>query len=300
MPRALTSLEIDERISRVATVGGRRRSDFAALIAAAGLDPRIDLRFENWSGSSFAGLDLTGYDFTGAVLAGCNFTGASIAGARFTQAELGIVWDDPDLTGAADLSKAKDFHEAVRAGASSRLPKVRMDSHLSDGALFVDALSSPLMVVIGLAEERDVTADAPLAGRLAVSLWNIGPSNADELSERGSRPIGAVFYGRIAKYLQNLNMQLGLKGRRAYRLLSESEWEYCARPAGKIGRHATTGASVNVFGLRSFRPSHYEVCRSSSGDHLVTRRGMAGGEIERGIVTEETGFSFRLARNLSA
>src|SRR5689334_927279 len=94
MPPSETSL-----LNRARAVADAPTESFVELIRIARLDPRRDLRFSNWSGISFDGIDLRGFDFTGSRLTGCDFANARIEGARFEMA---------DLKGA-NLRKARDW-----------------------------------------------------------------------------------------------------------------------------------------------------------------------------------------------
>src|SRR5262245_52999080 len=75
----------------VRRVADEQTEDFAQLVNGAGLDPRTELRFGDFSGVSFRGVDLRGFDFSCAKLHQCDFSGARIEGARFDAAELGAV-----------------------------------------------------------------------------------------------------------------------------------------------------------------------------------------------------------------
>lgn len=254
-----TSTEVSRRIANVAALSGADRLDVLKVIAVAGLDPATDFRFENWSGVSFAGLDLTGFDFTGARLHGCDFTGAKIARARFDQAEIGRVIHDPEraptlpglVTPIAAIRTAGDWNEFRK---SWRRPELLPDDgHLPTGAIFQDAPFAPEMVVVpsgsylqgdetkpvNNVNRREVTIAHRLAvGRFPVTFeeWDFchadGGTKLKPKTEwgRDRQPVMRVSWDDITNdYLPWLNRRLGLSGATAYRLLSEAEWEYCCR-----------------------------------------------------------------------
>jgi hypothetical protein len=66
-------------------------SDFATLVALAGLDPSRDFRHANLRGVDFGAADLAGFDFTGADLTGADMSRARTAGAVFGDAGVGGV-----------------------------------------------------------------------------------------------------------------------------------------------------------------------------------------------------------------
>src|SRR5262245_823644 len=86
--RRRSQQEWSEMVRRVAETW---TEDFAALVNIAGLDPKTELRFGDFSGVSFRDSDLRGFDFSGAKLHGCDFVGAWIEGARFDATEIAAV-----------------------------------------------------------------------------------------------------------------------------------------------------------------------------------------------------------------
>lgn len=250
-------------------------TDLASLVKLSGLDPARHMRYADWSGNSFAGSDLAGFDFTGANLEACDFTGARIAGARFEHALLGRVIHDatrdptkPGLvTPVANLRFAADYQNHCRRWKR----KVRFtDEHnLPIGAIYQDAPFAPEMVVIppgryfqgdetkpvdGI-QRRAVTFDRRLAiSRFPVTFdeWDfaqehfdwqefsgIAPRKAlDHRWGRGRRPVVDVSWHDAKAYCK----WLGALSDRAYRLLSEVEWEYACR-AG-TGTSFSTGDTI--------------------------------------------------------
>lgn len=112
---------------------------FTQAIVMAGLDPRRDLRFGDWSGLCLDGEDLRGFDFTGADLRGSTFVNALIEGANFQQAEL-----DQDALGRASdgpLSRRAPALTIVETKAAR--PPAHKKSPLTKVAKEGDLISSP-------------------------------------------------------------------------------------------------------------------------------------------------------------
>ncbi|MEH0198446.1 DEAD/DEAH box helicase family protein [Caulobacter sp. CCNWLY153] len=76
----------DEQKGVVRALREASASDFATLVALAGLDPSRDFRHANLRGVDFGAADLAGFDFTGADLTGADMSRASKAGAVFGDA----------------------------------------------------------------------------------------------------------------------------------------------------------------------------------------------------------------------
>ena len=236
MPERETSLQ--DRARRVIEA---KSENFIELIKVAQLDPGRDLRFSNWSGISFRGLDLRNFDLTGSRLVNCDFAGARIRGARFEGA---------DIKGA-NLRKAKDWSSYLKAWTP---PKQAVGSrHLHTGAVFQDAPFAEMVVVpagefiMGSPEseeerysdegpQREVTFGQRFAvGRFAVTFeeWDAcvadGGCNGyrpdDEGWGRGRRPVINVSWDDAQAYAAWLSRKTG----KTYRLLSEAEWEYVVR-----------------------------------------------------------------------
>src|SRR5258708_4571511 len=62
-----------DALNRVLT---SKSSEFSSLVKQAGLNPRFDLRYLNFSDVDFVGSDLRGFNFTGADLDNTNWDGA--------------------------------------------------------------------------------------------------------------------------------------------------------------------------------------------------------------------------------
>jgi formylglycine-generating enzyme required for sulfatase activity len=263
MAKQLPLREIHRRSLLVAQAGSNDQFDFKRLLARAGIDPQTDLRNENWSGVSFAGLDIKDYDLSGALLQGCNFSGASLVGtsgfARFDQAELGRVVHrlgrnphlSAELTPLANLREAADWDEYVKLWRKS--PTRQSDDHLAVGSIFQDAPYAPELVVVPAgafimgspatepehqANETQVPVTIPkpfAVGRFAVTFdeWDAYTNDTgpiahrpdDRWGQRGNFPLINVSWDDAFAYVEWLSEKTG----KVYRLLSEAEWEYVAR-----------------------------------------------------------------------
>jgi formylglycine-generating enzyme required for sulfatase activity len=143
----------DAAIQRVSDAN---KANFLDLVRIAGLDPAQHFRLADWSGVSFANLDLAGFDFTGARLHGCNFTNAKIASARFDHAELGKVTHQPHrdpclpalTTPVANLHTAADWPIFSDPHNWHKQPQPPRHDYLPVGAIFQDAPFAPQMVVV--------------------------------------------------------------------------------------------------------------------------------------------------------
>jgi formylglycine-generating enzyme required for sulfatase activity len=215
------------------------------------------------SGFNFTDVDLTGSDFTGARLINCSFEGARITGARFEHALIDTVRPYAKLDPArTDLSAAADFDAYVKTWQRAATPPA--DEHLPVGAIFQDAPFAPEMVVVPAGKfmmgtsaaemvrlsrdygprygewvqnegpQKKITFAEPFAvGRFAVTAneWRsaleyIGKKfNHSNRWGQGRIPVTGVSMLDAVKYISLLTKETGYH----YRLLSESEWEYCCR-----------------------------------------------------------------------
>ena len=260
--------DASRHIRNVVEVATADKSNVMRLIEITGMNPATDFRFENWSGVSFSGIDLGRFDFTGARLDGCDFSGSSLISsgsmtaappgsttfARFDQAELGRVIHRPDrdpqlpveMTVLANPSVAQDWQEYLKVWcrAASR-PK---DNHLPTGAIFQDAPFAPQMVVVpagefelGLPDNSRRTVVIPrriAVGRFPVLYdeWNAAIARGANAVKPVNVPFGsgrqpALGVGTLpaGAYVKWLIETTGME----YRLLSESELEYCYQAGNK-------------------------------------------------------------------
>lgn len=255
-------LELEVRLGvlsppeRIRAVAEAQTENLSELLRIAKLDPTQHLRFQEWSHSSFRDNDLRGCDFTGGRLLSCDFKEALIAGARFDLAEIDRVgWDAGPRT---NLRAAKDWVDFAKNW--KRAEKPVSDRHLDVGAVFQDAPFGPEMVVVppgsfvmGSPEDEpersrndspqhEVTIGDPVAvGRYAVTFeeWDFAQDDHDWQRitgvkphkpedhgwGRGDRPVINVNWEDAQAYVKWLRDKTG----KAYRLLSEAEWEYVAR-----------------------------------------------------------------------
>lgn len=140
----MTNEWADRWMPRIREVFSADTGDFAELIRLSGLDPKVHLRFADWSGLDFSRADLRGFDFTGARLVGCRFDGTSIEGARFDQAEIDQAGFDAKKR--TNLRDAKDWEHYAKVWKKVARPP--SDDHLAPLAVFQDAPTAPEMVVV--------------------------------------------------------------------------------------------------------------------------------------------------------
>jgi formylglycine-generating enzyme required for sulfatase activity len=234
--------------ARIQAVREAATDDFTALVRIAGLDPRWDLRFFDWSGVDFSGCDLRGYDFTGANLTDCRFRGALVDGARFDGAQV----DRAALRQAADWSAhARNWRPLdTRPG----------DRHLPNFAVFSDTPFAPELVALPAGEflmgspESDSEASSSerpqhrvtIGTRFALGRYPVTFEEYDQFCAatkrkkpedqgwgRGKMPVINVSWRDAVAYCEWLTKETG----QPYRLPSEAEWEYACR-AGKTTRYS--------------------------------------------------------------
>jgi hypothetical protein len=106
-------MSVEELEARVKAVDESAIDDFVALVRLAGLDPRKDLCFGEFSGCSLDDQDLRGARFIG-----CDLIDASFKRARITTAEF-----DWAIVSPTALAEAADFDEFVRIDSARRREK---------------------------------------------------------------------------------------------------------------------------------------------------------------------------------
>jgi formylglycine-generating enzyme required for sulfatase activity len=281
----MTETQEQGLLRRIGAVIAVPTDDFRSLVSTAGIDPALGLRFHDWSHIDFAGDDLRDMDFSGARLVACRFDGARISGARFDKAVL-------DRVGVAcgvrtKLNEARDWREFIHDW--KRPIHALSDSHLAPGMVFQDSPLAPELVAVPVGEfwmgspdgsggdegdeaeperfpdegpRRRITMARPFAvGRFAVTFeqWEhcirrggtkLRPK--DEGWGRGTRPVISVSWRDITEdYLPWLNDITG----QTYRLLTEAEWEYCARAGSSSAfwwgnRISESNANFDTGGIR--------------------------------------------------
>jgi hypothetical protein len=248
-PQQFTS-EASQRIAEIARATGAERLDVMHLIKVAGIRPATDFRFENWSGISFAGLDLAGFDFTGANLLGCDFGRSRIAQARFDAAEIGYTQASTgglrDIAGngphrVTNLREALDWDLFTKSWRAPR--PLFSDDHLRVGAIFQDAPFAPELAIVPAPRESNVFPNEMesqlglrpwmAVSRFAVTFdeWQVfaHETNAtmpfDEGWGQHRFPVVNITWDDAQAYVAWLGRRTG----RPYRLLTDAEWEYCCR-----------------------------------------------------------------------
>ena len=275
--------------TRMHAVAGADTDDFKDLLMLADLDPSKDLRFQDWSDISFENEDLKGLDFSGARLLRCNFKGARLVGSRFDSAIIDWVGQNPLLK--TSFAQAPDWQEFCQTWTRPLDPVE--DISLRPGMVFQDAPFATRMVVIApgayvrrtsCTTETLVTLENPFAVSQfrvtaeelryrALRIQRIRDASRDQplsywsMSQRWSISDRITWDGAIG-YVQWLSSETGHR----YRLLSESEWEYCAhiptQPLPRFGRFGRILRSElepglglqNDFGLYQVGTGMWEWC----------------------------------------
>lgn len=124
------------------------------------------------------------------------------------------------------------------------------------GAVFKDCLDCPEMIVMPMGSFRmgDLLSDGAknenpvhivninysfAVGKFEVTQpqWVAVMGSNPSILQGMNSPVIKVSWDDIQEYLDRLNRKLGLSGNKAYRLLSEAEWEYVAR-AGSTTKYS--------------------------------------------------------------
>jgi hypothetical protein len=217
------------------SVANHGSAAFRGVLEAAGYNPKIDLRFRNLSGVSFAGEDLRDMDFTGANLCKCDFTNAPIGGARFGGARLAQVPIAHDHLGSSaswplhitNLRRASDWTDFV-ALRGDYLHAWHNDDHLPPGTIFQDVQPAPEMIVLptmgGSLSRRSGT-------HLAMSRFPVGSyALGTFFGVRGANLVNSL--GHDLKVTRDIALEfcdkISAATNRQYRLPSVSELDlYC-------------------------------------------------------------------------
>lgn len=159
MKKPLNYDEIGRRINAVSRASPEDSGNFSALLKLGKMDPKTDLRFENWSELSFKGQDLRGFDFTGGNLKKCTFDGALIDGIRLEVAALN----------GANPEAAADYKTYIKNWRTPKNPPT--DEAFSPGDEFFDSPITPRLThgfidadtkkgrVTIIARSREITLD---------------------------------------------------------------------------------------------------------------------------------------------
>ncbi len=160
-----------------------------------------------------------------------------------------------------------------RHAAEARRLRDAAAAPLDVGDVFRDCAECPEMVVLPSgsfdmgspsSEERRFDNEGPvhrvrIGYRLAVGKYEVTFAEWDACVDaggcgrdpddagwgRGSRPVIFVSWEDAQEYVAWLNVRSGLSGSGAYRLLSESEWEYAARAGTRTARYWGSGIGRN-------------------------------------------------------
>jgi hypothetical protein len=253
-------------------------ASFIELVYTAGLDPRRDLRFADWSGISFTSIDptpqdrephkrdvmsdhvgtvLNEFDFTGARLLESDLSQAWIEGARFDQAEIDKALPHRMLNpNRTNLRQAQDWSAYVN---SWRKPTVGChDDHLAPSSVFQDAPFAPEMVVVPMdlpstlktVHPTSMISEILAVGRFPVTFeeWDFyadrsgSPLPSDTRRGRGRRPVININWDDARAYVEWLSLATG----QSYRLLTEEEWVYCCFGHAVEGRQGSKSSSKQM------------------------------------------------------
>jgi formylglycine-generating enzyme required for sulfatase activity len=276
MPGAPNSIaEALETLVEMASDG--KQPSFCELVKAVGLDPSRDFVGASLRDIDFRDEDLRGFDFSHADLCGVDFRRSNIAGVSFASA---------DLTGAIGLVGAcfRDFGAApemivVRAGTflmGSDDDKEGRDSERPRHAVIIKS-----HFAVGVAP----VTRGEFAAFIGETKYKIDSDSETSWRKPGfgqtdDHPVVCVNWHDAKAYVAWLWERSGGK---AYRLLSEAEWEYCCRAGTRsaystgdtitaaranFGRHSKGTTSIsrfpaNSWGLRDMHGNVWEWCEDN-------------------------------------
>jgi hypothetical protein len=254
---------IRERVAAV--LAASNDDDFSTVISKAGLDPKHDLRFGDWSDISFEGADLRGFDFTGARLVNCHFEQALIDGSVFDrtihESTLRLA-EGVEIPGMDSMRDAADNATVWNNRTNCKVAQTS-DSFLRTGDIFRDCVIGPAMSVMPLFGDLRLAVSV---STVADSEWNaiVGDRNS-ALDQKGrSVPNHGLEFCDVMSKLTS----------RPYRLLTELElarWCFTMEYANKVNetpRYDEEGIKpmppANAFGIFAL-PERRELCFERNG-----------------------------------
>jgi formylglycine-generating enzyme required for sulfatase activity len=222
-----------------------RPPPFRDLVKAAGLDPERDFVGASLRDLDFRDEDLRGFDFSEADLTGADFRRANVTGVSFSGA---------DLTGTIGLIGARNFDAD---GSALRLVRLPRDFDAAPQMIVVRAGEFMMGSPAGEGDDNErpqhkVTIKSAFAVGISpitrgdfasfIDATNYKVDERSNLSWRNpgfnqedDHPVVCVNWHDAQAYVAWLRERSGGK---AYRLLSEAEWEYCCR-AGTTSEYST-------------------------------------------------------------